>query len=107
MIKVKFFKNKNNDIFCFEVLDHGQSIVCAGVSALTINTVNSIDAFTDDKFSVDIDESNGRILFISNGLKNNEKNRDVTLLLNSFELGIQSIYEDYKNDIIIGYEEVQ
>ncbi len=106
MIKVKFFKNRNNDIFCFEVLDHGNSIVCSAVSALTINTVNSIDSFTDDDFTVDIIEED-RICYVSNKLKNNEKLRDVTLLLNSFELGILSISDEYKNEITIKYEEVQ
>ncbi len=106
MIKVKFFKNRNSDIFCFEVLDHGDSIVCSAVSALTINTVNSIDSFTDDDFTVDIIEE-GRICYISNKLKNNEELRDVTLLLNSFELGINAIADEYKNEINIKYEEVQ
>ncbi len=106
MIKVKFFKNKNGDIYCFEVLDHGDSIVCSAVSALTINTINSIDTFTEDKYTVDvIDEE--RICYISNGLKNNKKDRDVSLLLNSLELGLNAIFEEYKNDIIIEYEEVQ
>lgn len=106
MIKVKFFKNKNNDIYCFEVLDHGQSIVCSAVSALTINTINSIDTFTNDKYTVDIDD-NERICYISNDLKNNEKHKDTTLLLNSLELGLNAILEEYKNDITIEYEEVQ
>ncbi len=30
--------------------EEGQDIVCAAVSVLMINTVNSLDAFTDDKF---------------------------------------------------------
>ncbi len=106
MIKVKFFRNRNSDIFCFEVVDHADSKVCSAVSALTINTVNSIEEFTDEDFTVDIVDED-RICFISNSLKNNKKNRDVTLLLNSLELGLNSIFEEYKNDIIIEYEEVQ
>ncbi len=106
MIKVTFFKNENDDIFCFEVTDHAKSNVCSAVSALTINTVNSIESFTNDDFSVDI-VNEDRICYISNKLKNNEKLRDVTLLLNSFELGINSIASEYKNEITIKYEEVQ
>ncbi len=105
-IKVKFFKNENGDIFCFEVVDHSHSIVCAAVSALVINTVNSIEEFTDDDFSLDVVDED-RICFISKSLKNNEKNRDVTLLLNSLEHGLCAIYEENKNNITIEYEEVQ
>lgn len=105
MIKVKFFKNSNNDIYCFEVVDHGDSIVCAGVSALTFNTINSIDKFTDCDFTTDIDDQ-GRILFICDSLKKEGKDKDTSLILKCFELGIQGIKEEYKNDIEIKYEEV-
>ncbi len=106
MIKVKFFKNGNGDIYCFEVLDHGESIVCAGVSALTFNTINSIDKFTSCNFSTEIIEDDGRIVFMCQSLKNGKKDDKVTLLLNSFELGLQGILEEYGKDIELKYEEV-
>ena len=43
--------------------DAGQDIVCAAVSVLVINTVNSIERFTDDKTSCISDEDTGNIEF--------------------------------------------
>ncbi len=37
----------------------GSDIVCAAVSVLAQNTVNSIEHFTQDSFTADVDEENG------------------------------------------------
>ena len=63
MINVKF-DNKDN-IARFLVTGHagyakyGKDIVCAAVSVLAQNTVNSIEHFTQDSFTADVDEENG------------------------------------------------
>ena len=36
--------------------EEGQDIVCAAVSVLVINTVNSLETFTDDQFEVQEDD---------------------------------------------------
>ena len=71
--------------------DYGEDIVCSAISVLTINTVNSLDRLTDDKFELFTDEDKGiiRMNFHS------PVSRDAELLLKSFELGIRSIYEQY------------
>ena len=53
MIKAVFY-TKNNTYFGFKISGHadygccGKDVVCAGVSALVINTINSIEKFTND-----------------------------------------------------------
>ncbi len=71
--------------------DSGYDIVCAAISAMTINTINSIDRFTDDSFDTYQDEEKGiiRIKF------KQSPSADADLLLRSFELGVTSIFEQY------------
>ena len=55
MTNITFYKT-NNAFVGFRVLGHsgyaeeGSDIVCAGISVLTINFINSVDSFTNDKF---------------------------------------------------------
>ncbi len=57
----------NNDYVGFRVSGHsgyseaGYDIVCAGISALTINCINSIEKLTEEKFSVFQHEDDGVI----------------------------------------------
>ena len=71
--------------------DYGNDIVCSAISVLTINTINSIDNLTDDEIDVFQDEDKGiiRFSFVS------EPSHDAELLVRSFELGIESIYQQY------------
>ena len=69
----------------------GQDIVCAAVSALIINTVNSLEKFTDDKF--DVQEKDG---FISIHFRNNLSERAM-LLMDSLLLGLTEIAGSYNN----------
>ena len=69
----------------------GQDIVCAAVSALIINTVNSLEKFTDDKF--DVQENDG---FVSIHFRNNLSERAM-LLMDSLLLGLTEIAGSYNN----------
>ena len=69
----------------------GQDIVCAAVSALIINTVNSLEKFTDDNF--DVHEKDG---FISIHFRNNLSERAM-LLMDSLLLGLTEIAGSYNN----------
>lgn len=101
MIKI-ILTVKDNKIIGFELSGHalydeyGKDIVCAGISALAINTINSIEAFTDDKFDYTVDEASGtlKLHFISNISKESE------LLLNALKLGILGIKQQYGNGYI-------
>ena len=61
MIKAIFYQ-KDGITFGFSVTGHagydesGKDIVCAGVSALVINTINSLETFTDDNIISRIEE---------------------------------------------------
>ena len=71
--------------------EYGEDIVCAAISVLTINLINSLDKFTDDKFDVDQDEELGliRLRF------DDDPSHDADLLVKSFELGVDSIFRQY------------
>jgi uncharacterized protein YsxB (DUF464 family) len=59
MIEVTFFKNDADDFIGFKAKNHGESIICAAVSVLTQNTVNSVEMFTDSDFEIDYDPKGG------------------------------------------------
>ena len=71
--------------------DYGRDIVCAAVSVLVINTINSIDTFTDDAYSVDSDEESGMIDFRLKGSVSKETN----LLIDALVLGLNEIQKQY------------
>lgn len=102
MIKVKIYKNADNLITGFKMLGHadfadnGSDIVCAAVSALVINTINSIDHFTSDIFDIKQDEDKGFIEFHMVSPVSSYGN----LLLSSLALGLQGISEEYTDKYI-------
>ncbi len=83
--------------------DSGRDIVCAAVSALAVNTANSIEAFTGDSFQTEQDEESGFLSFsLSSPISPESK-----LLLNSLVLGLQNIEEEYGRPYIhIRFKEV-
>lgn len=102
MINVSIYKNAENLITGFKISGHadysvyGSDIVCASASALVINTINSIENFTSDRFELDQDEKKGFIEFhvISSASQN------TNLLLCSLALGLQGITEEYSDKYI-------
>lgn len=102
MIQVSIYKNAENLITGFSISGHadyaekGSDVVCAAVSALVINTINSIDILTSDFFKLDQNEKKGFIEFHMN-LPMTE---DTNLLLNSLALGLQGIEEEYTDKYI-------
>lgn len=100
-IHIHILRNKEGNIYSFKVLNHAESFVCAAVSILALNTVNSIESFTDEEFVCDFDENGGYLMFEALEIKNGKHNGDAQLLLKSFYLGISSIEKEYKEDISI------
>lgn len=97
MIKISIYKNAEGKINGFRCSGHagfaesGHDVICAAVSALVINTVNSIEHFTSDTFDYKENEKKGHIDFkIVSSLSN-----ESSLLLNSLVLGLQGIQDDY------------
>jgi uncharacterized protein YsxB (DUF464 family) len=104
-IKAKILKKADGLICGFEIKDHGDPIVCSGVSVLTMNTINSLEAFTNTIADVDMaDDAVGGALSFT---VDNYDREDVQLLLKSLELGLKSIELEYTNDIKVFDWEVQ
>ena len=102
MIKISIYQNEEDVITGFRLsghagyADHGQDIVCAAVSALVINTINSVEQFTNDVFSLKQNEEDGMIEFhVTSEISDESK-----LLLNSLFLGLSGIQEDYGQKFI-------
>ncbi len=109
MTKVTFYQNSDNQCTGFHVEGHagyadaGEDIVCAGISALVINTVNSIEELTDDKFTLHANQKTAAIELRLNDCPSKE----CLLLLNSLILGLTRMEdEQYKEFIDIIFEEV-
>lgn len=72
--------------------EEGSDIVCAGVSALMINAVNSLDQLTED--GIVVDEGGAEGGFLSLRLEA-PQSAQAKLLLDSLMLGLHSIFENY------------
>ncbi|MFQ9985297.1 MAG: ribosomal-processing cysteine protease Prp [Lachnospiraceae bacterium] len=83
--------------------DYGQDIVCAGVSALVVSMIQSIDALTEDVITTSADEETGEVIcsFAQPASK------EATLLLDALLIGCRSIAAEYGDDYIeITFREV-
>ena len=69
----------------------GQNLVCAAVSALTINMANSVEHFTDDAFEAEQEEETGRFHFRFTG----PAGEGSQLLMNSLIFGLEDLEETY------------
>ena len=68
MIDVEIFQTSSGKYTGFrmnghaEYAEYGQDIVCAAVSALVINTINSIEQYTEDSFESSVDPETGTVI---------------------------------------------
>jgi len=99
MIRVKIYHNINRDIFAVDLYNHGDSIVCAGVSALAINTVNSLEELTEAKFTCEYEEEGGLMKIRLPEAEEGKHDRDAALLMNSLALGLRNIAEGYREKL--------
>ncbi|MCC8045192.1 MAG: ribosomal-processing cysteine protease Prp [Clostridiales bacterium] len=81
----------------------GEDIICAAVSALALNAVNSIEAFTDDFFEQESSADGG---YLRMDFPENVSDK-TSLLVDSLLLGISNIQAEYGNEYItLTYKEV-
>lgn len=73
----------------------GKDIICAAVSTLVINTINSVEKFTDSRFVLETNEKKAIIYFLLE-----DPDDDSKLLMKSLHLGIQDIITDNGKDYI-------
>ena len=118
MIKVTIYKTERQEYAGFDMEGHagyaeaGEDIVCAGVSALVINalnsilvinTINAIEEFTEDDASLISEDETGMISYHLN-----HPSKDARLLLNAMILGLEQMVDDdnYAEYIDLTFEEV-
>ena len=85
-----------------EYADEGADIVCAGISVLAINFINSIESLTDDEYSQFEYEEDGIIEFEFEDIISNE----AEILIKSLVLGLEQLEKEYKDFISLDYKEV-
>ncbi|NBI29769.1 ribosomal-processing cysteine protease Prp [Chengkuizengella marina] len=84
-----------------EYAESGEDIVCAGVSTVTVGTVNSMESLLRIKSPTTMDNS-GFLEVKIPIIKNEETSKQIQLLLESMVVMLESIqesYEDYVNII--------
>ena len=110
MFHVTVYENKKKEYVGFQTEGHagyaeaGQDIVCAAASVLIINTMNAIELYTEDAFSVFSDEETGMISWHLEG----NPSKEAGLLLNTMILGLKGMADDenYEEYIDLTFEEV-
>ena len=112
MIKITIYKNQEDEYVGFQCEghagygEHGDDLVCSAVSILVLNTVNSIERFTYDKFKGEaVDDGRGFVEFMFHS----EPSAEATLLLDSMILGLESIRSTYNGEevyLTISFKEV-
>ena len=109
MTNITIFRDKNQNVLGFECIGHagfagfGQDVVCAGISILVQNTINSIQTYTEEGFSCEADEKSGDIRFLFSDVPEH----DAALLINSMILGLQGIQSSYgKKFLRLQFKEV-
>ena len=82
--------------------EHGSDIVCAGVSALAITTVNNIEKLAGYQPIVEVDEVEGGYLYME-VVEDLTKEQEHTtqILLNSLLLGLEDIQSEYQDFLAV------
>ncbi len=108
MTAITVFKTKDNQYSGFSCTGHagfresGKDIVCASISILVINTINAIEKYTEQMFSVQEDEKEGSIVLRLEG----SISKDTVLLLDTMVLGLTEIQKNYSKFCKVNFKEV-
>ena len=98
MTRITIYKTKSGEYRKFVCdghagyADRGEDIVCAAISALVINTVNSLEEIAKEPTRVEADEKAGRIscFFLRQPLQASSR-----VLMDSLALGLSNIVAQY------------
>lgn len=99
MIRVKIDRTGEGSVCSFTVKGHafyadpGKDIVCAGVSAVTVGTVNAIETLTGVKLAVKMKE--GFLQASVPELSEGNKPEQIRLLLESMVVMLKTIEDEY------------
>ena len=109
MTHVSIIKTRNGEYKGFNCIGHsgyadaGEDIVCAAISVLVINTINSLDQLAGEKFKLVTNEEDGLI----DCRFEKDINEKAKLLLDYMVLGLVEIKKQYgKTFIDLTFEEV-
>jgi len=109
MITITVLKDHSGNYKGFHSFGHaefaeaGEDIVCAAVSMLVINTINSMEVLLQESFQCDSNDENGFIHFRFKGIPSD----NAILLMNSMILGLKEVQKQYgKKYILLKFEEV-
>ena len=110
MTHITIYKNScTHEVVGFRTEGHagfansGEDIVCAAVSVLTINTVNSLEQFTDDALEVSANEEQA---FIECVVTSKNISLQAQVLLNALELGLSMTAADNPDYLSFTVKEV-
>lgn len=107
MICAVFRENREGYLTGFSVEGHagyanpGDDIVCAAVSALVINTINSVEALTEASFEVNDPKDPSKEPLVFQLTSDPASCPDSELLLRSLYLGLSSIKDQPENQAYI------
>ncbi len=102
MISVDILRSENGKVNGFVTKGHagyaeeGYDIICAAVSALTINTCNSLEALTDDDMEIEQAEDGGYLKLVLHA----PVSEQAQILLDSLVLGLTMIENSYGSDFL-------
>ena len=109
MTAIKIFK-ANNVINRITIFGHSgyaeedEDIVCAGISVLTINLINSLEKLSKDIFDVKENDETG---YLDITLSYDDMPEYSTeILIQSYLIGIESLLENYSDYLSLEIEEV-
>ena len=103
MVEIDVRKSEHGNVTGFHVsghagfAEHGSDVICAGVSVLVINCINSIEHFSNTKFDLIQNEKDGVIDFTC---KEPLDDRAV-VLLQSLLYGLKEIQDTYGKEYVI------
>lgn len=104
MTVVDIFKDKEGRYLGFECAGHaddaveeGEDIICAAISMLTINTVNSLEALAGADISYAAAEQGGEL----SCRFESPPDEKATLLVDSMLLGLNSIRDTYGGEYLV------
>ena len=102
MITATFSYDQEDTILSFEITGHagyadaGEDIVCAAVSVLAIETVNSIEKMANHRMTVKQADEDGGYLFAHVQSNVVGKQHEITqILLKHLYLSLQDVHETY------------
>ncbi|MCL2217333.1 MAG: ribosomal-processing cysteine protease Prp [Defluviitaleaceae bacterium] len=99
MINAEIIRGESGNVIGFTVKNHGESHVCAAVSMLTVNTVNSIENLTDDAIRY---ECNEKIGFLGFALCSpDSQSEGAKILLDAMVLGLKCTQDEHPDEILL------